>query len=96
MTRLQDNSGNTVSHPSLSPAFAVVEAGRDSACSPIPASRILAPELDYKPPGGGLRLAVIGFGKMGVLHSTILNLLSPGSVRIIVEKSRLLRFSTEL
>ena len=38
-----------------------------------------------------MRLAVIGFGKMGVLHSTILNLLSPGSVRIIVEKSRLLR-----
>ncbi len=39
-----------------------------------------------------LRFAVIGFGKMGILHSSILNLLKVGSVRAIVDKSRLLLF----
>lgn len=39
-----------------------------------------------------LRFAVIGFGKMGILHSGILNLLKLGSVRAIVDKSRLLVF----
>jgi len=37
-----------------------------------------------------LRFAVIGFGKMGILHSAILNLLAPNSVRAVVDKSRLL------
>jgi predicted dehydrogenase len=36
-----------------------------------------------------LRVAVIGFGKMGILHSAILNLLRPGLVKAIVDKSRL-------
>jgi predicted dehydrogenase len=39
-----------------------------------------------------LRIAFIGFGKMGLLHSGILNLLSPGVVRAVVDKSILLRF----
>jgi predicted dehydrogenase len=39
-----------------------------------------------------LRFAVVGFGKMGILHSGILNLLKLGSVRAIVDKSRLLVF----
>lgn len=39
-----------------------------------------------------LRFAVIGFGKMGILHSGILNLLKLGCVRAIVDKSRFLVF----
>jgi len=39
-----------------------------------------------------LRFAVIGFGKMGILHSGILNLLNPGCVRAVVDRSRLLVF----
>jgi predicted dehydrogenase len=39
-----------------------------------------------------LKFAVIGFGKMGILHSGILNLLRPNSVRAVVDKSRLLGF----
>jgi len=35
-----------------------------------------------------LRLAVVGFGKMGLLHSTILNLLRPSAVKFVVDKSR--------
>lgn len=38
-----------------------------------------------------LRVAVIGFGKMGILHSAILNLLKPRLVRAVVEKSLLIR-----
>lgn len=44
--------------------------------------------LDFE--GSDLRVAVIGFGKMGLLHSAILNLLKSGSVRFIVDKSRLI------
>jgi len=39
-----------------------------------------------------LKVAVIGFGKMGLLHSSILNLLVPGIVRAVVDKSFLLTF----
>ncbi len=39
-----------------------------------------------------LKFAVIGFGKMGILHSGILNLLRPNYVRAVVDKSRLLVF----
>jgi predicted dehydrogenase len=35
-----------------------------------------------------LSLAVVGFGKMGLLHSSILNLLKPGIVKFIVDNSR--------
>jgi len=38
------------------------------------------------------RLAVIGFGKMGILHSGILNLLKLGCVRAIVDRNRLIVF----
>jgi predicted dehydrogenase len=37
-----------------------------------------------------LKFAVIGFGKMGVLHSGILNLLKPECVTAVVDNSRLL------
>ncbi len=36
-------------------------------------------------------IAIIGFGKMGLLHSALLNLLCKGSVRYIVDKSILVR-----
>jgi len=39
-----------------------------------------------------LKIAVIGFGKMGLLHSGILNLLIPNVVKAIVDKSFLLTF----
>jgi predicted dehydrogenase len=39
-----------------------------------------------------LRVAIVGFGKMGLLHSGILNLLTPGIVKAIVDKSILLTF----
>ena len=42
--------------------------------------------------GSGLRVAVVGFGKMGLLHSGILNLLVPGIVKAVVDKSFLLTF----
>jgi len=34
-------------------------------------------------------VGVIGFGKMGILHSGLLNLLNPGCVKFIVEKNRM-------
>ena len=37
-----------------------------------------------------LRFAVIGFGKMGILHSSILNLLNPNCVKAVIDNSRLL------
>jgi predicted dehydrogenase len=37
-------------------------------------------------------VGVIGFGKMGVLHSGILNLLNPGCLKFVVEKNRMLSF----
>jgi len=39
-----------------------------------------------------LRIAVIGFGKMGLLHSCILNLLAPGAVRAVVDRSSFINF----
>ncbi|MEM2505863.1 MAG: Gfo/Idh/MocA family oxidoreductase [Nitrososphaeria archaeon] len=36
-----------------------------------------------------LCLAVVGLGKMGLLHSAILNLLRPNTVKFVVDKSRL-------
>ena len=36
------------------------------------------------------RVAVIGFGKMGLLHSGIVGLLRPGSLRAVVDKSKLI------
>ena len=37
-----------------------------------------------------LEVAVIGFGKMGILHSATLSLLLPGCIKAVVDKSRLL------
>jgi len=42
--------------------------------------------------GGNLRVAVIGFGKMGILHSAILSLLEPRCVRCVVDNDRLVAF----
>lgn len=39
-----------------------------------------------------IKVAIIGFGKMGLLHSGILNLLKPGMVKAVVDKSFLLTF----
>jgi len=39
-----------------------------------------------------LKFAVIGFGKMGILHSGILNMLKPDCVRGVVDRSRFLVF----
>jgi predicted dehydrogenase len=39
-----------------------------------------------------LRVAIIGFGKMGLLHSCILNILIPSAVKCIVDKSFLITF----
>lgn len=41
-------------------------------------------------------IVVIGLGKMGLLHSTILNLLCRGSVRYIIDKSKLIRVGGRL
>jgi len=40
-----------------------------------------------------LKFAVVGFGKMGILHSSILNLLMPGCLKAVVDRSRLLILS---
>lgn len=37
-------------------------------------------------------ISIVGFGKMGVLHSGILNLLKPGCVKAVVDKGRLITF----
>ena len=37
-----------------------------------------------------VNVGIIGFGKMGILHSGILNLLKPGCVKCIVEKNRMI------
>ncbi len=39
-----------------------------------------------------LRVGIIGFGKMGILHGAILNLLKPSCVTAIVDKNRFLTF----
>jgi len=39
---------------------------------------------------GNLRVAVVGFGKMGLLHSAIISLLRAGSLKAVVDKNRLL------
>lgn len=50
--------------------------------------------LDYeKYVSQDLRFGMVGFGKMGILHSSILNLLKPNCVEIIVDKSRLMALS---
>jgi len=41
-------------------------------------------------------IAVIGFGKMGLLHSAILNLYKPNSVKFIVDKSRIITIGGSL
>lgn len=41
-------------------------------------------------------IAVIGLGKMGLLHATILNLLCKGSVKYIIDKSKLIRIGGRL
>jgi len=38
-------------------------------------------------PSSEFKVAIVGFGKMGLLHSGILNLLIPGTVKAIVDKS---------
>lgn len=54
----------------------------------------LMPEVTgyTKRAGEDLRVAVIGFGKMGILHSSILNLLQPDCVRCVTDSSRLVAF----
>jgi hypothetical protein len=42
--------------------------------------------------GENHRVAVIGFGKMGVLHSAILSLLEPRCVRCVVDNNWLVAF----
>jgi hypothetical protein len=37
-----------------------------------------------------LRIVILGFGKMGIKHSAIMNLLKSNSVKAVVDKSRLL------
>jgi predicted dehydrogenase len=55
---------------------------------------LLMPELaDFqKSLSSNLRFAIVGFGKMGILHSCILNLLKSGSVKAVVDNSRLITF----
>jgi len=36
------------------------------------------------------KVAVIGLGKMGILHSTILNMLKPGIIKALVDRSRVI------
>lgn len=54
----------------------------------------LVPEVTgyTKREGEDLRVAVIGFGKMGILHSSILNLLQPNCVRCVTDSSHLVVF----
>jgi hypothetical protein len=50
----------------------------------------LSPELinwDEGLSSSELKIAIIGFGKMGLLHIGILNLLIPGVVKAVVDKS---------
>jgi len=48
--------------------------------------------LDYLDGLKGLSIAIVGFGKMGLLHSTILNMLVDGVVKYIVDRSFIVRF----
>lgn len=50
--------------------------------------------LDFS--GKKLSIAVIGFGKMGLLHSAILNLLNRETVKYIVDKSLVVRMGGKL
>ena len=57
----------------------------------------LCPELDKwktRLPSSEFKVAIVGFGKMGLLHSGILNLLVPGIVKAIVDKSSFLVLGT--
>jgi len=67
-----------------------------TASTLIPFSELMPEVAGYDECCGGLSFGVIGFGKMGVLHSAILNLLSPGSVKCVVERSRLLVFGASM
>lgn len=51
-------------------------------------------KLDYSP--RDISVALIGFGKMGLLHSTILNLLYPNSVKYIVDRDFTIRLGGRL
>ena len=47
---------------------------------------LLCPELDEwktRLPSSEFKVAIVGFGKMGLLHSGILNLLIPGIVKAL-------------
>jgi predicted dehydrogenase len=50
----------------------------------------LIPELEEYKISCNPSVAIVGYGKMGILHSGILNLLVSGCVKAVVEKSRLL------
>jgi len=47
--------------------------------------------LDYLDGLKGLSVAIVGFGKMGLLHSTILNMLVDGVVKYVVDRSFVVR-----
>jgi len=49
----------------------------------------LAPEVNasFDSLDQELKVAIVGFGKMGILHSTIVNMLIPGAVKAIVDRS---------
>jgi len=54
----------------------------------------IVPEVDgyAKRTEEDLRVAIVGFGKMGILHSSILNLLQPNCVRCVADSSRFITF----
>jgi predicted dehydrogenase len=57
----------------------------------------LCPEVDgwkKHADAKSLKIALIGFGKMGLLHSGILNLLAPGAVKAVSDRSILVAFGT--
>jgi predicted dehydrogenase len=57
--------------------------------------RLFLPELvDWeKHRSEKVKIAIVGFGKMGILHAGILNLLNPGCVTAIIERSRILSYA---
>lgn len=48
--------------------------------------------LDHLNDLKGISVAIVGFGKMGLLHSTILNMLVDGIVKYVVDRSFVVRF----
>lgn len=67
-------------------------ADSKSAFNPL----ALLKDVDISFTRNDFSIAIIGFGKMGLLHATILNLLRKGSVKYIVDKSRLIRIGGRL